>query len=194
MMFKMFTTWLVSPASREARSTSATSCQSRRSCRAGNTKDIFRVGSTGQIRPNSVPGQDWGDHHHSVDRVWPSLRYIWMGETPCIAHWICRPNYPCVNIVHSERLQAQMVWNCQCPGRRVHLLSWSVAPPTGFVLPCCLNLPPVPLRKMVGRYAVSLFLLDFHSTSNLYLTSFPFFACLFREHFGSICLSPTYVT
>ena len=107
----------------------------------------------------------------------------------CIAHWICRPNYPCVNIVHSERLQAQMVWNCQCPGRRVHLLSWSVAPPTGFVLPCCLNLPPVPLRKMVGRYAVSLFLLDFHSTSNLYLTSFPFFACLFQEHFVQfVCL------
>ena len=46
----MFTTWIVSPASREARSTSATSCQSRRSCRAGNTRDILKIGHTKPIR------------------------------------------------------------------------------------------------------------------------------------------------
>ena len=74
-----------------------------------------------------------------------------------------------------------MVWNCQCPGRRVHLLSWSVAPPTGFVLPCCLLLPLAPLREMSGSYAVSLFLLGFHPNLQPLSNLFSFFLAYFEN-------------
>ena len=52
-------TWLVSPARREARSTSATSCQSSRSCLAGNTTDIPspRIGGSAASKIRSYPFQ-----------------------------------------------------------------------------------------------------------------------------------------